>query len=110
MENGVLVLAPQDGLRAEAADTLAALIADPVEVHAPMPAVIVVGAGTNPAAVDAVVRAHRMCRPTGVLLSVAAACASTRRLLRARAAEGGRNLVVHARTDIAITTACATGA
>ncbi|MFG2452840.1 hypothetical protein ACGFSG_26010 [Streptomyces sp. NPDC048512] len=71
VENAVLVLAPEDGLGAEAADTLAALIADLVQVHAPMPAVIVIEAGTDEAVIDAVVRAHRRCRPTGVLMSVA---------------------------------------
>ncbi|MER7983634.1 hypothetical protein [Streptomyces sp. NPDC095817] len=105
VENGVLVLSPREDLGAEAEDTLTALISDLVQVHAPVPAVFVLGTATDPGVVDAVVRAHRLCRPSGVLLSVASACAPTRRLLRARAAADDSNLVVHARTDIAITTA-----
>ncbi|MFI5998093.1 hypothetical protein ACIBAC_40320 [Streptomyces sp. NPDC051362] len=49
-----------------------------------------------------------MCRPLGVLVSVATPCASARRRLQTAAAEQGGGLVVHARTDTAVTTAYAT--
>ncbi|MET7746005.1 hypothetical protein [Streptomyces sp. NPDC005385] len=106
LEDGVLVLTPQDDPGGEAQDTLTALISDLVQVHAPTPGVIVLGAGATAPVINAVVGAHRMCRSLGVLLSVATPCASARRRLQAATAQGG-GLVVHARTETAIATACA---
>ncbi|MFF0190853.1 hypothetical protein [Streptomyces sp. NPDC005244] len=108
LENGVLVLALQDDPAAGSRDRLPTLISDLAQVHAPVPVVIVLGAEATVSVIDAVVRAHGMCRSLGILVSVATPCASARRRLQAAAAAQGGGLVVHARTDTAITTAYAT--
>ncbi|MER5882103.1 hypothetical protein ABT119_40030 [Streptomyces sp. NPDC001910] len=110
IESGVLVLSIQDDLGAESQDALAALISDLIHVHESVPVVIVLGAAATASVIDAVVRAHRMCRSLSVVVSVATPCASARRRLRAAGTAQGGRMVVHARTDIAITTAFSTAA
>ncbi|MFE2534913.1 hypothetical protein [Streptomyces sp. NPDC059371] len=105
LENGVLVLTLDDEPGPQL-HNLASLISDLVHVHAPTPAVIVLGAVVTDAMIEAVVEAHHRCRQVNVLMSVATPNASVRRTLQAQ----GRGLVVHARIDTAITTADATPA
>lgn len=106
LERGVLVITvhrdPGVGGRA----TLAAEISNLIRAHRPAPVVIVLDEpATGGAAVSAVLRAHRMCGNLGVLMSVATRSAPARRLLEANADTNGPRLVIHARTDTAITTA-----
>ncbi|MEW2163768.1 hypothetical protein AB0912_12320 [Streptomyces sp. NPDC007084] len=104
LDNGVLVLTVEDD-QGPQEQNLAALIGDLVSVHAPTPAVVVLGDAASDAVIEAVVEAHRRCRQLGVLMSVATPSAPTRRTLQARAAAQGGGLVVHARMHTAIPTA-----
>ncbi|MFJ8076457.1 hypothetical protein ACIQ7Q_21535 [Streptomyces sp. NPDC096176] len=106
IQHGVLVITvhtdPGIGQRA----ALSKEISDLVHLHRPAPVVIVLeeqAAGS--AAVSAVLRAHRMCNHLGVLMSVATHSAPARRLLESNADTTGTRLVIHARTDTAISTA-----
>ncbi|MER5387291.1 hypothetical protein ABT040_44955 [Streptomyces sp. NPDC002688] len=112
LENGVLVLTLDDDPGPTVQTTLAALISDLVHVHAPTPVVIVLGAvaAAAPPVIDAVLRAHRMCSQSDVLMSVATPSAPARRALETQATAHGAGLVIHARTDTAITTAYAAAA
>lgn len=108
LEHGVLVITVHDdpgtGMRAR----LSTQISDLVHAHRPAPVVIVLCArAASEAAVGAVLRAHRLCGHLGVLMSVATHSAPARRMLEAGAGTGGNRLVVHARTDTAVTTASA---
>jgi hypothetical protein len=109
LENGVLVLTVEEDSGPRDKDR-AALISDLIHVHAPAPAVIVLGNGTTDAMIEAVVEAHHRCRHLQTLISVATPSAPARRALQGRAAAEGGGLVVHARADTAISTACATAA
>ncbi|MCX4703662.1 hypothetical protein OG252_48580 [Streptomyces sp. NBC_01352] len=106
LERGVLVITvhrdPGIGGRA----TLAAEISHLIRAHKPAPVVIVLDEpATGGAAISAVLRAHRTCSNLGVLMSVATHSAPARRLLEANADTTGPRLVIHARTDTAITAA-----
>ncbi|MFI5998076.1 hypothetical protein ACIBAC_40230 [Streptomyces sp. NPDC051362] len=107
LENGVLVLAVDDEPGPEE-QNLAALISDLVHVHAPTPAVIMLGGEVPDPVIEAVVEAHRRCRQLDVLISVATSSAPARRVFQAHATADGGALVVHARVDTAISTAYAT--
>ncbi|WP_436800857.1 hypothetical protein [Streptomyces avermitilis] len=106
IEHGVLVITlhtdPGIGQRAE----LSQEITDLVHAYSPLPVVIVLDMpGVGGATVSAVLRAQRMCHHLGVLMSVSTHSAATRRILEANCDTGGTRLVVHARTDVAITAA-----
>ncbi|MFG2453926.1 hypothetical protein [Streptomyces sp. M41(2017)] len=109
LESGVLVLTVGDcsGPRTE---DLAALISDLIHVHAPAPAVIVLGHTVTGTVIEAIAEAQRRCRHLRTLISVATPSAPARRALQGRATAVGGGLVVHARADTAIATACATAA
>lgn len=110
-EHGVLVIEVRRDPDAARHTILATEIADLVRAHSPLPAVIVLGEGaTGPAAVCAVLSAHRKCSRLGVLMSVATHSAPARRRLEACADTGGTRLVVHARTDVAVAVAFAAAA
>jgi hypothetical protein len=105
-EHGVLVIDVHRDPGAQRPAALATQIADLVRAHRPVPAVIVLDErATGPAAVCAVLSAHRMCNRLGVLMSVATHSAPARRQLEACADTGGTRLVVHARTDVALAVA-----
>ncbi|MGW7051045.1 hypothetical protein [Streptomyces sp. NPDC054887] len=106
IEQGVLVITvlrdPGISGRAAVSETISEL----VHAHRSRPVVIVLDDGAaGPAAVSAVLRAHRMCGHLGILMSIATHSAAARRLLESNAHTEGSRPVIHARTDTAITTA-----
>ncbi|MGW6486218.1 hypothetical protein [Streptomyces sp. NPDC055056] len=103
----MLILVVDDELGPQQGD-LSVLIGDLVHVHAPAAAVIVLEGAATDAVVEAVVEAHRQCQGLDVLMSVATSSAPARRALQTRATVHGGALVVHARVDTAVSTACAT--
>ncbi|MGQ4346420.1 hypothetical protein [Streptomyces sp. SAS_275] len=109
LESGVLVLTVEDDSGPRNED-LAALISDLIHVHAPTPAVVVLGRTVTGAVIEAIAEAHHRCRHLRTLMSVATPSAPARRALQGRATADGGGLVVHARADTAIATACATAA
>ncbi|MGW7194676.1 hypothetical protein [Streptomyces chryseus] len=106
IEQGVLVITvrrdPGISGRARVSET----ISDLVHAHRPAPVVVVLDeAAAGPAAVSAVLRAHRMCSHLGILMSIATHSAAARRLLETNTYTDSHRPVIHARTDTAITTA-----
>lgn len=88
LENGVLVLTVDDEPGPHE-QSLAVLISDLVHVHAPTPAVVVLGAVVTDPVIEAVVEAHHRCRQLDVLMSVATPSAPARRGLQAHATTHG---------------------
>ncbi len=81
-------------------------IGDLARGHSPAPVVIAFdGAEADAAATGVVLRAHRLCRRLGILMTVTARSAPVRRALEAQAALSGVHLVINARADIAIAAA-----
>jgi hypothetical protein len=108
LDHGVLVLTVHQDPGADGRDLLLATISDLVRAHRPAPVVIVLDEpATVGAAVGVVLRVHRLCNSLRVLMSVATGSAPTRRLLEANADTSGTRLVIHARTDTAISAAFA---
>ncbi|CAL9325284.1 MULTISPECIES: hypothetical protein [Streptomyces] len=111
LDHGVLVVTvhrdPGVGGRA----ALLGKIGDLVHACRPAPVVIVLDdAATDGAALSVVLRVHRLCSGLGILMSVATGSAPARRVLEANADTSGTRLVIHARTDTAVSAAFAAAA
>ncbi|WP_229908760.1 hypothetical protein [Streptomyces griseosporeus] len=104
LENGVLVITVHDDPGRCGKALLLTRISDLVYAHRPAPVVIVLEApAAAGAALGVVLRVHRLCSRLRILMSVATGSAPARRALEARAEGSGVRLVIHARTDTAIT-------
>lgn len=111
LEQGVLVISVHGEIRVDGGATLLAKISDLIHAYKPTPVVIVLddsAAGTK--VISVVVRAHRMCGSIGVLMSVASHSAPVRRRLEASVETDTTHLVIHARADIAISSAACAAA
>ncbi|MFE9290226.1 hypothetical protein ACF1HU_23435 [Streptomyces olivaceus] len=107
LEHGVLVITVDRDPGVDGRAALTTHLTNLVDAHQPAPVVIVLADGAaGPAAVSAVLRAHQWCGRLDLLLSVVAHSAPVRRLLESNADSCGPRLVVHARVDTAISTAC----
>ncbi|MBZ6231725.1 hypothetical protein [Streptomyces olivaceus] len=107
LEQGVLVITVDRDPGVDGRAALTTHLTNLVDAHQPAPVVIVLADGAaGPAAVSAVLRAHQWCGRLDLLLSVVAHSAPVRRLLENNADSCGPRLVVHARVDTAISTAC----
>ncbi|WP_320781840.1 hypothetical protein [Streptomyces sp. CRN 30] len=111
LDHAVLVITverdPGIGGRAD----LANRITDLVDAHRPRPVVVVLSdEAAGGAAVSAVLRAHQFCARLGILMSVVTHSAPLRRMLENNADTRGLRLVVHARTDTAVTSSFAAAA
>lgn len=104
LEDGVLVITVHRDPGRCGKALLLTQISDLVYVHRPAPVVIVLEApAAAGAALDVVLRVHRLCSGLRILMSVATANAPARRALEAGADRSGVRLVIHARADTAIT-------
>ncbi|MER7489137.1 hypothetical protein ABTY20_25160 [Streptomyces sp. NPDC126497] len=111
LEQGVLVITVDGDPGTEDRPECAEAISDLIHVYRPMPVVIVLdGPLPGDAVVGQALRAHRLCGPLGVLISVATHSAPARRTLMAGADTGCTRLVVHARVDTAIAATSAAAA
>ncbi|MET8454655.1 hypothetical protein [Streptomyces sp. NPDC005209] len=106
VEHGVLVITVHDDPGIGGRATLLTQISDLVLGHQPASLVIILNepAATD-AAVNVVLRAHRLCNRLGLVMSVTTHSAPVRRSLEANADTNGTRLVIYARADTAIATA-----
>ncbi|MCV2457773.1 hypothetical protein OEB94_00445 [Streptomyces sp. ICN988] len=106
LEQGVLVIKVYGGTRIDGRATLFAKIGDLIHAYKPTPVVIVLDdSAVGRMMLSVVVRAHRMCTSLGVLMSVASHSAPLRRQLEASVGTDTKQLVIHARADVAISAA-----
>ncbi|MEV8596233.1 hypothetical protein ACIHFC_32425 [Streptomyces sp. NPDC052013] len=111
LEQGVLVLSIHHDPGVDGRAALLTEISDLVHAFNPAPVVIILeDQAATGAALSVVLRAHQVCSSLGIVMSVATHSALARRLLEANADTSGIRLVIHARTDTAVTTAYAAAA
>ncbi|OII70085.1 MULTISPECIES: hypothetical protein [unclassified Streptomyces] len=106
LDHGVLVITMEREPDVQDRATLVTEIGDLARGYRPAPVVIALdGPEAGAAAAGVVLRAHRLCRRLGILMSVTARSAPVRRALETHAALSGVHLVINARADIAIAAA-----
>jgi hypothetical protein len=111
LDRGVLVVTVHHDPGTEGRAELLAQLEGLVQAHRPTPVVVILEEpATDGAVVSVVLRLHRTCRDLGVLMSVVSTSAPIRRMLEADADSTGTHLVIHARTDTAVTAAFAAAA
>ncbi|GAA4798599.1 hypothetical protein [Streptomyces ziwulingensis] len=111
LKHEVLVITVDQDPGIDGRAELANRIADVVDAHRTSPVVVeLTDEAAGGAAVSAVLRAHQLCSRLGILMSVVTHSAPVRRMLENNADTRGARLVVHARTDTAISTAFAAAA
>ncbi|MFE9020987.1 hypothetical protein ACFYNL_20810 [Streptomyces sp. NPDC007808] len=106
LDHGVLVITVHQNPGTGGRATLLTKISDLVHAYRPAPVVVVLDEpAPDGAAIGVALRVHRLCSHLGVLMSVATSSAPARRALEANADTSGTRLVIHARTDTAVSAA-----